>query len=157
MARGGGSAKVSNSDNDSAHFCVENGWGSTATLIREIALRKSNGTGITAANDSTNGASVTINRPGLFLITYSDNPQANTDYHGISKNASSLTTGILSLASSERLAYAENRLGSGVQSYRPIVWMGKLESGDVVRPHTDSTNFQTGGKEISFSVTRIGL
>jgi len=158
MARGG-VAKITETANDVVHFYADaGGWGSSYTRIREITLRKSNGTGITSTTSATEGSSVTINRPGTFLIIYNDQSTTDTRYHGISLNTTSPSTDFLSISASEQLAYAEGRLGSGVISYGSAIWIGRLDSGDVVRPHTQGTDFQNGSAQpISFFVARVGL
>jgi len=159
MARGGGTAKITEGANDVASFYGDaGGWGSSYTKIREITLRKSNGTGITATTSSTEGSSVTINRPGTFLIIYNDQSSVDTRNHGISLNTTAPSTDYNSISASEQLAYAEGRLGSGVVSYGSALWIGRLDAGDVVRPHTNGTDFQNGSSQpISFFVVRVGL
>ena len=68
-------------------------------------------------------------------ITYSSNAGAISN-RGISKNPSSLTTAITSIAASGRLAIGTK---SATNLSVPVSWAGILVNNDAIRPHTDGS------------------
>lgn len=114
-----------------------NGHGSTATKIRKYSTEdKLLGDSISYVNDSTLGLSLTINERGVYSFTYSDTYSAGDCSVGLSLNASSLTTNLTSLSSSERLGQAS----SPANYVTSFSWTGPLKPGDIVRPHDDGVN-----------------
>lgn len=107
-------------------FNTSNGYGSTNTTIRKFTTMTDNGHGhITGANDAADGASVTINTPGLYYMNYMDSLASATSY-GISRN-STATIGSVSLT--DRLAHTEASAAQ-TQFISALRW---LNAGDVIR------------------------
>jgi hypothetical protein len=132
-----------------------NGHGSTNTTIRRFTTTQSSaGTDITYADSSTNGASFTINRAGLYAITYIDGQSANAGIeHGISVNSSQLTTAISGITAADRLGITGN---SAAGSLGSITVIASLALNDVIRPHTDGTQNLTAAGDTIFRIRRIG-
>jgi len=132
-----------------------NGYGSTASnKIRRFSnVRDNIGTDIEYVDDSANGARFVVKSSGIYHISYSDNATSVTSM-GISKNASSLTTGIASLSSSEILAIGvASDSGSGRTDN--VAWQGYLTAGDIVRPHTDGTAAGFNAT-VNFTISKVG-
>lgn len=130
---------------------TSNGYGSTATKIRRFSnVRDNIGTDIQYADSATNGASFTVMESGIYNISYTDGFTSAT-YLGLSKNASSLTTNINSLAFSEILAveYVSTTTASS-----NLAWEGYLVAGDIIRPHTNGVASSTD--YIGFTISKVG-
>lgn len=129
-----------------------NGHGSTNTKIRRFTNATTTGTGITYADSAGNGGSFTINEAGVYSISYSDRitTAATSCQIGISLNSGSLTTNVLVLSASERLAAAE----TVPASYSNVSVTVRLAAGDVIRAHTDGTpNVTASGTQ--FTITQV--
>ena len=128
-----------------------NGYGSTANKIRRFSnVRDNIGTDVTYADSATAGSSFTAKVSGTYEISYSD-IFSGAGFFGLSKNASSLTTGLSSLAATERLVGATAAAGSGDN----VSWQGYLVQGDIVRPHTDGGT--PGGETlVNFTMSKVG-
>lgn len=129
-----------------------NGYGSTATKIRRFSnVRENLGSSIVYADSATNGSSFTINEDGVYNVSYSDSATA-ADYSGISKNASSLTTNLNSLVTSEILALERQDTSGGAFN---IAWSGYLQAGDIIRAHSSGTG---GGNNalVTFTISKVG-
>ena len=130
-----------------------NGYGSTNTVIRRFTTVNLNtGTDITYADSAANGASFTINNPGLYAIVYTDQPTTAGPV-GISLNSSQLSTVIYSITAADRIA------GTYVGGYGSTVTAAAtlyLSPGDIIRPH--SSVLASGGSTWaeSFRIARIG-
>jgi hypothetical protein len=130
-----------------------NGHGSTATKIRRFSnIRLNVGSDITYADSSTNGGSFTINTAGRYAVTFCE-VSSGGHIHGISVNASSLTTTI------ETVTYANGKRAvatiSPVNNPSSVSWVGYLSASDVVRAHTSGSSDGTSDNVI-FSISRIG-
>jgi hypothetical protein len=130
-----------------------NGQGSTATKIRRFTtLVESVGSAITYADSATDGGSFTINEDGVYSIFYTD-ISSSAGNLGVSKNASSLTTNIDSLANAEALSIT--RANTADVSFT----MGgafPLRAGDVIRAHKGSGNTEdTYGYSPIFTITKV--
>jgi hypothetical protein len=128
------------------------GYGSTNNKIRLMATRTATGSAITGASTAADGASFTINEPGLYQICYSDGRNGNSGSFGISKNSSQLTTAIPSITAADILAYAPTESGTQANSNSINITV-RLAAGDVIRPHTDGTCDFTSG--VFFNITRV--
>ena len=114
-----------------------NGYGSTATKIRRFTnVRQSLSSDVLYQDSATLGASFTIQTSGVYSFSYTDyKGTAGAEFFGLSRNASSLTTNITSLAAGEILILEEaNGSASGEGS---CSWTGYLQAGDVIRPHSN--------------------
>lgn len=113
---------------------TSNGYGSTATKIRRFTNIQDNvGSDVTYVDSATLGGTFTINNAGTYSISYTDEANAVTNV-GITKNASSLTTSIASIATSEILTFSTTSANSHVEA---MAWTGDLVAGDIIRAHTD--------------------
>jgi hypothetical protein len=128
-----------------------NGFGSSGTKIRRFTnLRQNIGSDITYADSATNGATFTIVTSGVYNISYSET-LAGTGFFGISKNASSLTTSIQSLSTSEILAITSTTTSPQAETSS---WQGYLAAGDIIRPHTDAG--APSGSNQMFTISKQG-
>lgn len=128
-----------------------NGLGAVNTKIRIFSNTKRNiGTDITYATSANNGASFTINTPGVYAITYSDSGSAGANY-GISRNSTELTTGILSITAADRIGAIGQ--GSGLQAC--VVATIFCNKGDVIRPHCEASVDSTSDSTCFFIITRV--
>lgn len=123
-----------------------NGFGSTGTKIGKfsnvVQAVTTNGDITYASNPSNNGDTWTINHAGVYSIFLCLEPtSATAATYGISRNASSLTTNLISLTATEILGISatqpslENGLGITVV----------LAISDVIRVQTNGTAMATGG------------
>ncbi len=130
-----------------------NGHGSTNTKIRRYTTTQTNvGTAITYADSATNGASFTINEPGLYSIHMADTNGTATTEFGVSVNSSELTTNIGTINSANRLMFQNMAVVGFTFSTSIIV---KLSSGDVVRAHTAGTVDGTSAFNSLFAIRKI--
>lgn len=133
------------------YVSTPNGYGSTATRIRRFSTVEINaGSSITYADSASNGASFTINVPGVYSITYADN-SASAFNLGISVNSSALTTSIdtLTFAQGKR---AQATGAAGVPNTIEVTLY--LNAGDIVRPQTDGVPDATAARHF-FNITRV--
>lgn len=128
------------------------GHGSTNTRIRRIETNKINrGTAITRATSSTAGNSYTINRPGVYAMTYVDRKEAGTALYGLSYNSTELTTSVASISDANRIIFADQASGL---FYGCVTTTMRLDAGDVVRCHTDA-NPNTTAAAAFFHIVRV--
>ena len=133
---------------------VGNGHGSTNTKIRRYTTTKtSTGTAITYADSAANGASFTINEPGLYEMSMTDIQGASAVNFGVSVNSAQLTTNIQSITDADRVFAASTPNGS----YMTITRTWRLAAGDVVRPHTAGTADGATALESNFSIIKVGF
>ena len=130
-----------------------NGHGSTNTFIRRFTTTvSSTGTAITYADSAANGASFTINTPGVYAITYCDNYSLSQQKFGISLNSAQLTTNVASITASTRLGMTVSA-GAGMSGVLTVVAL--LAAGDVVRPH-DAANNAASAADSYFIIRKVG-
>jgi hypothetical protein len=106
------------------------GYGSTNNVIRRFQnIEEQFGDAIIYTDSATDGASFTINEDGYYSVSFS--MTADTAHtSGISLNSTELTTDIINISASNRLAHsAEGNAGED----RSSSWSGPLKSGDVIR------------------------
>lgn len=127
-----------------------NGYGSTNNKIRRYTTALVNtGTAITYADSAENGATFTINTPGVYSLAVQDIDSDANGICGISKNSTELTTAITSIAVSNQLAYAMVAHYSGTVSV-----VCRLSAGDVIRSHGNGTCDGTNNL-VSFSIKKV--
>lgn len=129
-----------------------NGYGSTNTRIRRFTNVVANvGADITYADSATLGGSFTINKSGVYSISYNDQFSASGSL-GISLNSNQLTIAINLINASNFLAGqtvgAANHLGCAT-------WQGYLQAGDIIRPHTDASISGTNVNSCQFTIARV--
>lgn len=133
-----------------------NGRGSTDVYVRRYTnTQKNTGSAITYDDSSTAGATFTINEPGLYAISQTHNNDG-IDSIGISLNASSGATALLSLTEAEVLAC--DFQGAANQPISNSVQL-RLSPGDVIRSHTNDGGGRSDGTNTvaqSFRITKIG-
>lgn len=128
-----------------------NGHGSTNTVIRRFTTTMTNtGSAITYADSATNGGTFTINSPGLYAITYTENSTGSAAA-GISVNSAELTTSVSTITAASRKAIA--KCGNGEPACCACVL--KLVAGDVIRAHTTGAPAGTDARTF-FSIRKIG-
>lgn len=119
---------------------TRNGYGSTNTMIPRFTTALRNvGTAITYADNSTDGASFTINEDGIYSIYFQIQASgASPNQAGISINSNQLTTVVNSLSYSRTNGALIRQPFSSddTEGYADVAWTGYLDAGDVIRPHT---------------------
>lgn len=141
--------------NSSIEVNTASGHGSTNSRIRRFTNTvKSVGSAITFSSDATNGASFTVNEPGIYHASYTDAHTGAANFAmGISKNSTQLTTSILSITQDDKKAVARPQNASVAPAATVAVTL-VLEKGDVLRPHTDASPNTTD--QAQMTVTKIG-
>lgn len=142
------------SDSDSSvRVDTANGYGSTATKIRRFSnVRDNIGSDILYEDSATNGSSFTVMESGSYNVSYSENGSVAMTV-GLSKNASSLTTSIESLAAEERLAISTTGITSGYSE--TVSWEGYLSAGSIIRAHTDGAASGVAART-TFTISKVG-
>ena len=130
-----------------------NGHGSTNTFIRRFTTTvSSTGTAITYADSAANGASFTINTPGVYAITYSDYYTGSLQNFGISLNSTQLSTNIAGITAAHRIGFTSS-IGAGQSNVLTIVAL--LAAGDVIRPHDAGSNNAADAASSYFQIRKI--
>ena len=131
------------------------GHGSTNTAIRWFSnlnvLSTGNISGLSINNSNTDGLSIQIGSfagAGIYMITYIDSQSGGSGIMGISRNSTQLNVSIGSISASSRLA-AIHTPGPGLAGQ--VVWIGRLNVNDIIRPHTN------GGMDAPGSTLYFGL
>lgn len=129
-----------------------NGHGSTNTAIRRFTTVVANNGGgdIIYADDSSAGASFTIQNTGLYHIAYDDNDAGTSFRAGISVDSSQLTTTVSAVAASRVLGF----MTRAADNNGAISFMKVLFGGSVVRAHTNTTVSGTDDRT-KFTITRV--
>jgi hypothetical protein len=128
-----------------------NGYGSTNTMIRRFTnVVVNQGTDITYADSATLGASFTINKAGVYSISFSDNSSSGPMTVGLSLNSTQLTTAFASTNVADRLA---SGVAPAVNFDGNISTTVYLAAGSVVRPHCDGQ--AAGVRPALFTITRV--
>ena len=130
-----------------------NGHGSTNTKIRRFTTTVQNvGSDITYADSATLGATFTINRAGVYTISYFDRSSAAAAIAGISKNSTQLTTSIDSITDADRLVSFNPQTTSAMSSCSVTVI---LAANDVIRAHTVGTLNSAAADSTAFIITQV--
>lgn len=129
-----------------------NGYGSTNTNIRRFTTSiDSVGSDIVYADSATLGGTFTIATSGVYAMSYLDFLNATSSI-GISRNTASLTTNIVSIAASERIALGTT---PGANLSTSVSITTYLAAGDVIRAHTDATASGASASLASFTIQRL--
>ena len=134
-----------------------NGHGSSSTKIRRFTnVLASVGTDITyttSADTSSLGSVFTINRAGVYAITYSDGYSGSTGaWIGVSLSATSeLTTNVTSVANANVLAIVTTPITANNCGTCAVTV--KLAVGDTIRAHTNGTVDMTDYAK--FTITQV--
>lgn len=124
------------------------GYGSTGTkILRFSNIEQSLGSAIQYISDAVNGDRFIAQEAGLYNLSLSWSASVASGF-GLSKNASSLTTNLNSLAESEKLTFAV--LSTGNQSAEASCEV-YLNVGDIVRAHTDGAAVGTNVSKLSIA------
>lgn len=130
-----------------------NGYGSTATKVRRFTnIVDSIGSDITYTDSATNGASFTVTTAGLYAISYGDS-FSTAGNMGISRNASSLTTNIQTLAVTERPLIGQT---SGASANLVVSGEIYLNAFDVIRAHSDGVSSSAVPDRSFFIISKVG-
>jgi len=142
-----------NSSDSVVRVNTSNGYGSVNNKIRRFSNIVSNlGSAITYSDSATDGGEFTINKKGLYYISYSDNAGSAMNM-GISLNSTQLTTAITLINNDDRI---------GVETPTSSGWSGcvsvqiPLKEGDVIRAHTDGAVGGLTGVS-TFTISKAGL
>jgi hypothetical protein len=125
----------------SSFWHTTNGYGSTNNKIPKFTteVEASNDVVITLVNSATDGLSITANMDCILNIDFTSATGVANAYRGISINSSELTTTIQSITTADRLALVRKANDSVLVAQVNI--SKKINSGDIVRPHTDGGAF----------------
>ena len=133
-----------------------NGHGSTNTCIRRFTTAEVNtGTDITYADSGTLGGSFTINRDGVYAITYIDVYASGQMVMGVSLNSAALTTSIATISTATRIAYGAGSYAGNERAIATVTT--RLSRGDVVRAHTDGASAVTNAVDTVFRICKVGV
>ena len=130
------------------------GFGSTATKIpyfSTVVTNNPNGKFTITSNDATNGLSITVNTAGLYALSFWFDP-GQSDYVGISLNASSVTTSISGIAAAGRLGM---QYCPGVNQTASVSVTIRLAVNDVIRPQINTGSFGTAAAS-GFAMEFVG-
>lgn len=132
------------------NYSDTSGQGSTGTTTSYFTtLAESSGSGaFSVDNSSTNGFSATILKDGVFSLQYSGNG-IQAAWVGITKNSSSTSTNIASLADSEVLA--QQYINAANHGFA-VSWTGDLVAGDVIRFQVSSSGDISTGDDSKMSI-----
>ncbi len=131
-----------------------NNHGSTNTKIRRFTTTKTSiGSAITYADSATLGSSFTINESGVYSIQYWDVRTSGSERIGLSLNTTGPTVNINSITESERMGSWTFCAAAVTAQYS---WTGRLNKGDVVRPHTEGACNTTAAGEAYVRIAKIG-
>jgi hypothetical protein len=145
-------ANVTNGSPSFVSWSGQNGYGSTNTVIRKFTtVPAATGSNITPLNDATNGASFTVNKTGMYSITYCDALTVGGNI-GLSKNSAQLTTNIASITAANRIALASPTANDVFACVSGVFY---LTAGDVIRPHTDGGGATTSVARTSFYMVLV--
>jgi hypothetical protein len=144
---------------DQSDSCVQlrtaNGYGSTNTKIRRFSNTVQNfGTDITYVDDASLGGSFTVNKDGIYNISYTDLFTSAQDM-GITKNSAELTTSVQSVTvPSSILTGAVTPFANYSSTVSIPVYLIK---GDVIRAHTTGVASGTDVSfEAKFTISKVG-
>lgn len=130
-----------------------NGYGSTNTKIRRFLTVVTNqGSDITYTDSATLGASFTINKAGVYGISYSDNFSGIGDF-GVSLNSTELTTVIQSVTAANRLCIGSTQAANYSDTSATALY---LPAGSVIRAHTEGITDGGTPQRTQFTIARIG-
>lgn len=151
----------SSAEGSNVRLDTANGYGSSATAIRRFTNERVNfGSGINYVDDATNGSSFTATRSGFYFASYYESANSSSGIAAISLNASNLAIGPNSLADSEVLCSQQLGDVTNAENFG-CAWVGWLNAGDIIRPHTNSFAPAAAGRTkfsiVSFSDMLIGL
>lgn len=146
-----------NAKNSMVRLNTGNGLGATScNKIRRFSTVSDNyGSAITYADCACNGSTFTINEDGMYHITYDDSSTCGKINIGISLNASSLTTSIVSLGcccGAQRLTQITT---PGTNFEGTTSWSGILSKDDIVRAHT--CGCADGTVPVRFTISKQGI
>lgn len=129
------------------------GYGTTNLAIRRFTNVVTNqGSDITYADSVTLGGSFTVNTPGVYAITYSDNFSTGAIAYGLTLNDANLTTGITVSAATAVLS-----AGTTPSANFPacISWNGYLAAGSVIRANGNLQPVGTYTNGVQFTIVKV--
>jgi hypothetical protein len=145
-----------NSNNTASMVTVDtgNGYGSTNTKVRRFTnVRQTLGNAITYADSASIGGTWTINQPGTYSISYSDQSSIGAGDIGIVVNGTAGTTSI------NNVTYAQGlRQISTTSTTNPgdVSWTGVLKQGDVIWVQTDGNANSTTATSMVTVTNSVG-
>ena len=127
------------------------GYGSTGTkVIYYTNVEATSGTDLTYTPSSVNGDSITINTAGVYCVSCCSQFSGSANA-GVSKNASSTSTALNSLANAQILM-AVGITNSAQTEYSTTQYFA---AGTVLRVQTDGTTLVTASAFLRFRVCKI--
>lgn len=137
---------------DEIALVTATGYGSTATrIVRFATVERDTSGGMTLTQSAANGDSITIGATGIYAMTAEIESSDASREFGISRNQSSLTTGITSITVSQQVCSAEGTASRRSNCSRTM----RLTAGDVIRVCTDGGTLAAGAGDCRFSIVRI--
>lgn len=139
-----------------AKSCVRlttaNGYGSINTKVRRFTTTAlSQGTDITYADSATLGASFTVNKSGVYAVSYSES-FSGAEAFGVTTNATAGSTGIRSVPAAEVLCVSTTQGATGEASVSATVY---LTAGTVLFARTLGALAAGAGVPATFTITRV--
>lgn len=125
------------------------GYGTTNNKIQRYDIIK-NWVGNIGYNysNSKDGAAITINEDGTYYIQYCAS-FSSAGFGGVTKNSNQLTTSIRTIQDTAQSTYLFMSSVVSANFASCGSWVGYLENGDVIRPHTDGTG--SGASEENYN------
>lgn len=133
-------------------FVGTGGFGVTDTAIRRFATAVHNQvTDVSFTDTAANGTYFTINKSGVYAISYSDcfTGQAHI---GVSRNSTERTSPINGITSAHALIVSATAGPNMAGSCSTTV---RLNAGDIIRAHTGTGLVPGSGANPTFTITRI--
>jgi hypothetical protein len=131
-----------------------NGRGSTNTCIRRLlTIVRNLGTAHTLIQSATLGDSVTINKRGLYFVSFTDGNLTAAERVGISLNSTQLTTAIQTITNETRLVQERT---AGATDFKNCCTEHYCKNTDIIRPHGSTTNNLTAEDQVLFKIVRKG-
>ena len=137
-----------------------NGVGAVDDRIRRFTTVTTNtGSDITYTNTANEGAVVTINATGLYIVTSTDNEGSGSAmYYGVTINESGfLSSDFNSVTDTMRLisCVAEDSYAASGGGHGSNMVVARLVAGDVLRQHLSGISFYTGSA-IKLHIIKVG-
>lgn len=134
-----------------------NGQGSTNTVIRRYSVVEINqGTAITYADSAANGASFTINEPGIYTVHRTEDGTTAARGFGLSISSNQLTTAIQSITAANFMTMALTGTSNGTTPSGALTFTFRAAANDVIRPHDSGSGCDKTYASIIFDIMKIG-
>jgi hypothetical protein len=132
---------------------TQSGYGSTGTkVITYTTVEQNIGSNLSYTSDAVNGDKITVNAAGLYCVSACVQPSASSSL-GVSKNASSTSTSIQSLATAQILMIEGSISGQELE----MSVTQRFAQGDILRVQGDGTTLVGSAAFTRFRVTQVSI